>query len=71
MSDLDPEEESLSKLLENGWMISMTSYRREGVIVKDACLDVNNLRDYIIKKFGKPEITILEGRSMGGCIVTV
>eukprot|EP01080_Neovahlkampfia_damariscottae_P008319 gene8319-143_t len=70
MADLNIEEESFSKFLNEGWIVSMTSYRREGVIVKDACFDVNNLRQYVSTKFGEPEVTLLEGRSMGGCIAT-
>jgi hypothetical protein len=70
-ADLDPEEESFKKLLQDGWMISMTSYRKQGTIIKEALLDVNNLREYVINKFEKPSIVILEGRSMGGCIATV
>jgi hypothetical protein len=70
-ADLDPEEESFKKLLQDGWMIAMTSYRKQGTIIKKALLDVNNLREYVVNKFEKPNIVILEGRSMGGCIVTV
>ncbi|KAL9653800.1 hypothetical protein ABK040_012861 [Willaertia magna] len=62
--------ESFNKFLQEGFMIAMTSYRREGIILKDAIKDVNNLRNYIIDKFGKLECCILEGRSMGGAIVT-
>lgn len=38
--------------------------------MRDAVRDVNNLRDYIINKYGTIDVTILEGRSMGGAIVT-
>jgi hypothetical protein len=68
---LNPNDESYARLLSLGWMIAETSYRREGVIVRDAMHDVNNLQDYISDKFGPVNVTLLEGRSMGGCIVTL
>ena len=58
------------ELISQGWIVSMTSYRREGIILKDAILDVNNLRNYVEEKHGQIKCCILEGRSMGGAIVT-
>ncbi|KAG2392139.1 hypothetical protein C9374_012391 [Naegleria lovaniensis] len=58
------------ELLREGWIIAMTSYRREGIVLRDAIQDVNNLREYIERKCGHVECCILEGRSMGGAIVT-
>eukprot|EP01121_Diplochlamys_sp_Union-15-3_P006559 TRINITY_DN1703_c0_g1_i2.p1 TRINITY_DN1703_c0_g1~~TRINITY_DN1703_c0_g1_i2.p1 ORF type:complete len:403 (-),score=74.84 TRINITY_DN1703_c0_g1_i2:128-1189(-) len=71
IADLDPREPLYKELLvDGGWIIAMTSYRRQGQIVKDAVTDVNNLRNKIVEKFGEPSLIVLEGRSMGGCIVT-
>nr|CAG4715096.1 unnamed protein product [Naegleria fowleri] len=58
------------ELLREGWMVAMTSYRREGIVLKEAIQDVNALRDYIEEKCGNIECCLLEGRSMGGAIVT-
>jgi len=69
-ADLDPTEEAWKQLIQRGWIIGMTSYRREGIIVRDAIKDVNNVRNYIVNEYGIPYMTILEGRSMGGAIVT-
>jgi pimeloyl-ACP methyl ester carboxylesterase len=51
--------------------VAMTSYRRNGRVVRDGMEDVNQLRDYIEKNYGRPNLCLLEGRSMGGCIVTL
>jgi hypothetical protein len=69
-NDLELDDPFWSVLLEEGWMVGMTSYRREGAVVRDAITDVNSLHDYVKEKFGNPDVTLLEGRSMGGCIVT-
>lgn len=60
-------------LLGQGWIISATSYRREGYIIKDALDDCNNLRKFIIDKFCKEfdkekytGMVVLEAESMGG-----
>jgi len=56
--------------MKQGWIVAMTSYRREGLIVADAMKDVNNLRNFICNEQGYPYWVLLEGRSMGGAIVT-
>jgi len=66
----DQMPESYRELLSEGWIVSMTSYRREGIVLKDAIQDVNNLRKYVEDRFGKISCCILEGRSMGGAIAT-
>jgi len=57
-------------LLDEGWMIAATSYRRNGWIVDDAIEDMTQLRQYVIDKYGMPERIYLDGWSMGGAIVT-
>jgi hypothetical protein len=83
-ADLNCNDALYQKLVSEGWIIGMTSYRREGLIVQDAILDVNNVRKYVeVMQGNQPEMTILEGlscrtssddiligESMGGAIVT-
>src|SRR5689334_16502622 len=71
MADLDLYDEMYLTLIRSGWIVAMSSYRRQGKIVKDAMLDTCNLRDYIAKKYGEPELVLLEGESMGGHVVTL
>ena len=69
--DFAPEQVAYRTLLNEGWMIAKTSYRRNGIIVADAIADLNALRQHIIEKHGAPDRVILEGESMGGLIVTL
>jgi len=71
MADLDLSDELYSTLLKRGWIIAMSSYRRQGRIIKDAIQDTNNLRDYIVKIYGDPQILLVEGESMGGHIAAL
>jgi len=70
IDNLEVESYFLSELLQSGWIVGMSSYRRDGIIVRDAIEDMNELREYIVKNVGTPLLTLLEGRSMGGCIAT-
>ncbi|MBL4575783.1 MAG: SAM-dependent chlorinase/fluorinase [Opitutaceae bacterium] len=70
-ASFDSTEATLAQLLEDGWMIAATAYRRNGLIIREAIEDLNNLRDHIEKNYGNPFLVILEGRSMGGLIVTL
>ncbi len=67
----DSTSASLAHLLDQGWMIASTAYRRNGLIIRDAIEDLNDLRDHIEVNYGEPFLVILEGRSMGGLIVTL
>lgn len=60
-----------SRLLADGWMITCTSYRRNGLVFKEAVEDILDLRHYIEKKYGKPNQTLLQGISMGAVIGTL
>jgi dienelactone hydrolase len=55
-------------LLDEGWLIASTSYRRNGPIIDEAIEDVLQLRDFVIKKYGRPDKIYLMGTSMGGAI---
>ena len=52
-------------------MVAMSSYRRNGIIINDAILDLNSLLGLINSKYGEPERVILMGHSMGGSIGTL
>jgi pimeloyl-ACP methyl ester carboxylesterase len=69
--DLHPERASNRALLEEGWIVATTSYRRNGLIVADAIADLDALRAYIANAYGEPERVLLEGESMGGLIATI
>jgi pimeloyl-ACP methyl ester carboxylesterase len=71
VADLFPEHLAYRTLLEEGWMVAKTSYRRNGLIVADAIADLDALRTHIADTFGAPTRVLLEGESMGGLIVTL
>jgi pimeloyl-ACP methyl ester carboxylesterase len=58
-------------LLDAGWIVATTSYRRNGIILADAILDLDNLLAHLTRVQGRPGRVILEGDSMGGAIVTL
>lgn len=55
-------------LLNEGWMVASTSYRRNGLIIEDAITDLEYLQSYVIEKYGQPEKIYMKGASMGGAI---
>ncbi len=67
---LFPERGFTRALLAEGWIVAITSYRRNGVIVRDAIVDLENLRAHVARTHGRPQRTYLMGDSMGGLIVT-
>lgn len=67
----DTENEFAAPLLEAGWGIASTSYRRNGWIVEDAILNLKALRDRVEKEHGKIDRCVLVGSSMGGLIGTL
>lgn len=69
--DLAPNEFACRTLLNEGWIVAKTSYRRNGIIIADAMADLDALRSYIEKNFGPPERVLIEGESMGGLIATL
>jgi pimeloyl-ACP methyl ester carboxylesterase len=66
--DLDPEAPFVRQLVYGGWMIAKTSYRRNGLVIAEGLEDLDNLVAHVTDKFGKPQMVILEGSSMGGSI---
>jgi hypothetical protein len=71
VADLNPDHFAYRTLLDEGWMVGKTSYRRNGLIVRDAIADLENLRAHVAQTYGVPQMVILEGDSMGGAIVTL
>ncbi len=69
-AELFPDQSANRTLLDEGWMIATTSYRRNGLIVADAIDDLDALRDHIAATYGRPLRVVLAGDSMGGLIVT-
>ena len=70
-SELDMHDPFVNQLVQHGWVVASTSYRRQGRIVVEACQDVNELRAWVTRRFGPPGLCILEGRSMGGAVGTL
>ena len=64
--DINLEFEPYQSLVDEGWMVAASGYRRSGLIVKDAMTDVRNLYQHIEATFGRPQRTLLMGGSMGG-----
>jgi pimeloyl-ACP methyl ester carboxylesterase len=71
VADLNPERASNKALLDEGWMVATTSFRRNGLVVGDAIADLDALRKFIAESYGEPERVILEGESLGGLVVTI
>ena len=69
--NLHPERLACHTLLDEGWMVATTSYRRNGMIVADAIDDLDALRARIVHDYGDLDRTVLLGESMGGLIVTI
>lgn len=57
-------------LLDQGWLVATTSFRRNGVILKDAIDDLDSLRRQVAAVHGPPQRVYLLGEAMGGAIVT-
>lgn len=55
-------------LLNEGWIIASTSYRRNGIIIEEAINDLDHLLEFAIDKYGKPDRIYIKGASMGGII---
>jgi hypothetical protein len=67
----DTKDAFSTGMLEKGWAIASTSYRRNGWIVEDAILDLRALRDHVAKEHGEIDRCLLVGSSMGGLIGTL
>ena len=70
-ADFSPEKEVYQSLIAQGWMIASSSYRRNGWIIRDAIKDLDHLHQHIVKTYGRPTMTLVQGSSMGGIISTL
>lgn len=51
-----------------GFAYAASNYKRQGMVIKDGIEDTEALRTYFKQKYGKPNICIVTGHSMGGTI---
>lgn len=59
-------------LLDEGWCVAATSYRRNGLVLRDGAADVEELRRLVAARLGRPpDAVFVEGSSMGGFIVAL
>jgi pimeloyl-ACP methyl ester carboxylesterase len=58
-------------LLDEGWIVASSSYRRNGMIVGEAGQDLTALREHIALTYGTPARVFLIGWSMGGAVATM
>ncbi len=65
---LPVRREPYKTLLESGWALAASSYRRNGIIVKDATEDVIQLIRHFSNTFKAPDSLLLIGSSMGGAV---
>ncbi len=54
----------------DGYASATTTFRSAGWYVKDSIKDIENLRRYFVKKYGKPKHTYLWGHSGGGLVTS-
>ena len=55
-------------LLEEGWIIGTTSYRRKGASIDETIEDLGYLREFVVAKYGNPDRVYVKGAAMGGAI---
>jgi pimeloyl-ACP methyl ester carboxylesterase len=71
VADLDPGRAFNRALLDEGWIVATTSYRRNGLIIGDAIADLDALRAHIAEAYGDPDRVILDGESIGGLVAAI
>lgn len=64
----DPEMQPYQWLLEEGWTVASTSYRRNGLIIRDAIADMRDLHAAVTEQYGAMEPVLVFGGSMGGAV---
>lgn len=71
VADLSLQNQAYRTLVNEGWIVAKTSYRRNGLIVADAITDLDTLVAHLRRTHGNPTRIIVEGDSMGGLIATL
>ncbi len=61
-------DEFMKIFLSRGYAYAASAYKRQGLVIKDGIEDTEALRSYFEMKYGKPDICIITGHSMGGMI---
>lgn len=64
----DPGALTTRWLLDNGYAIAASGYRRTGWAIAEALPDQITLLDHFTRRYGQPRITIAAGESLGGLI---
>ncbi|RYD39155.1 MAG: hypothetical protein EOP85_16445 [Verrucomicrobiaceae bacterium] len=70
-ADFDTDGPLAKPLLDKGWCVASTSYRRNGWIVEDAIEDIRSLYQHVEKEEGSVQRCLVIGNSMGGLIATL
>ncbi len=68
LDETAPDNEAL---LDAGWALATSSYRRTGPILVDAIEDLRSLREQLAEELGAPAMTVVAGRGMGGLITVL
>lgn len=69
-SELISEEvdEFMEIFTSRGFAFAASAYKRQGLVIKDGMEDTEALRSYFEMSYGKPELCLITGHSMGGII---
>jgi len=70
VSEIISEEvdEFMEIFTSRGFAFAASAYKHQGMIIKDGIDDTEALRTYFEKTYGKPELCLITGQSMGGII---
>ena len=71
VADLYPERAFTRALLDEGWIVATTSYRRNGLVIGDAIADLDALRAHIAEAYGEPYRVVIDGESIGGLVAVI
>lgn len=65
------DDPAYRRLIDAGWTVAATSYRRNGMILADGAADVETLRQEVTRHHGPFPAVVIEGTSMGGYIAAM
>jgi hypothetical protein len=61
-------DEFMEVFTSRGFAFAASAYKHQGLIIKDGIEDTEALRSYFEMTYGKPEVCLVTGHSMGGII---
>jgi hypothetical protein len=61
-------DEFMEIFTSRGFAFAASAYKRQGLVIKDGMEDTEALRNYFEVNYGKPELCLITGHSMGGII---